>query len=159
MAATGANPVSLEGDLRVRLVLAPGRIRHVAITSTRPDVAQRLLQVRRRADVQAAVPLLFSVCGRSQATAAGLACAAAAGEAPSAIALAQARRGVAAEMLREAAWLCLLQWPQRLGEAPSADGEESEGGERSSRPRSRNRRRPRRDGEGGESGEAGGSDD
>jgi hypothetical protein len=28
---------------------------------------------------------------------------------------------VAAEMLREAAWLCLLQWPQRLGEAPSAD--------------------------------------
>ena len=121
MAATGANPVSLEGDLRVRLVLEPGRIRHVEIASSRPDVAQRLLQGRPRADVQAAVPLLFSVCGRSQATAAGLACAAAAGEAPSAIALAQAQRGVAAEMLREAAWLCLLQWPQRLGEAPSAD--------------------------------------
>lgn len=113
--------MSLEGELQLRLHLAPGEIQRAEIVSTRPDVAQRLLQGRHRADAQAAVPLLFSICGRSQATAAGLACAAAAGESPSTIALASARRGVAAEMLREAAWLSLLQWPQRLGETPTAD--------------------------------------
>lgn len=117
MAATGANPVSLEGDLVVRLVLEPGRIRHVEIASSRPGVAQRLLQGRPRADVQAAVPLLFSVCGRSgHGRRPGLR--RRRGEAPSPSRWPGARRGVAAEMLREAAWLCLLQWPQRLGEAP-----------------------------------------
>lgn len=113
--------MSLEGALQVRLRLNAGRIRQVEIVSTRPDVAQRLLQGRRRADVQAAVPLLFSICGRSQATCAALACAAAAGETASTMTLAHARRGVAAEMLREVAWLSLLQWPQRLGETPSAE--------------------------------------
>ena len=113
--------MSLEGALQVRLHLKARRIAQAEIVSTRPDVAQRLLQGRRRADVQAAVPLLFSICGRSQATCAALACAAAAGEPASTLSLAQARRGVAAEMLREVAWLSLLQWPQRLGETPSAD--------------------------------------
>jgi hypothetical protein len=113
--------VSLEGALQVRLHLEARHIRQAEIVSTRPDVAQRLLQGRRRADVQAAVPLLFSICGRSQATCAALACAAAAGEPGSTLAMAHARRSVAAEMLREVAWLSLLQWPQRLGETPSAE--------------------------------------
>ena len=112
--------MSLEGDLQVRLFLQPGRIQRAEIASTRPDVAQRLLRGRHRAEVQTAVPLLFAVCGRSQATAAGLACAAAAGESPTTLQLAAAGRAVAAEMLREVAWLSLLQWPQRLGETPSA---------------------------------------
>lgn len=113
--------MSLEGALQVLLHLEAQRIRHAEIVSTRPDVAQRLLLGRRRADVQAAVPLLFSICGRSQANCAALACAAAAGEAASTVNTAHARRGVAAEMLRELAWLSLLQWPQRLGETPAAD--------------------------------------
>ncbi len=113
--------MTLEGDLRVRLILEPGRIQRAEIASTRPDVAQRLLRGRRRAEAQAAVPLLFSLCGRSQATAASLACAAAAGEVPTALQLGLARRAVAAEILREVTWLALLQWPQRLGERPSED--------------------------------------
>ena len=53
--------MSLEGDLRVRLFLQPGRIQRAEIASTRPDVAQRLLRGRHRAEVQTAVPLLFAL--------------------------------------------------------------------------------------------------
>jgi len=113
--------VSLEGELQVRLHLGAGQIQRVEIGSTRPDVAQRLLQGRSRAEVLAAIPLMFSICGRSQSTAATLAFAAAAGIQTSADARATATQAVAAEMLRELTWLSLLQWPQRMAETPSAD--------------------------------------
>ncbi|MDO9283955.1 MAG: hypothetical protein Q7U26_03590, partial [Aquabacterium sp.] len=113
--------MALEGELRVGLRLAQGRIARVRMASTRPDVAGALLQGRSRTEVEAAVPLLFSLCGRSQATAARLACGAAAGESPSPEQLASARASVAAEMVRETAWQTLLQWPRWLGEAPSPE--------------------------------------
>lgn len=109
-----------EGELRVGLRLREGRVDRVAISSTRPDVAASLLRGRSRAEVAAAVPLLFSVCGRSQAAASELACAAAAGEPLTAAATARCSAAVAAETVREGAWRTLLDWPQWLGELPAA---------------------------------------
>ncbi|MDO9073546.1 MAG: nickel-dependent hydrogenase large subunit [Rubrivivax sp.] len=111
--------MSLEGELQVALHLRAGRVAAVDITSTRPDVASRLLQGRRSAEVQAAVPLLFSVCAGSQATASRLACAAAAGVTPDAAALARARAALAEETVRETTWQVLLHQPRWLDEAPS----------------------------------------
>ncbi len=111
--------VGLEGELRVGLRVHAGRVDHVAITSTRPDVAASLLRGRSRAEVGAVVPLLFSVCGRSQAAASELACAAAAGEPLTAAATARCSAAVAAETVREGAWRTLLDWPQWLGEQPA----------------------------------------
>jgi len=115
--ARGAR-VSLEGELKVALRLHGGRIAGVDITSTRPDIAQRLLQGRRSDEAQAAVPLLFSVCARSQTAASRLACTAAAGAVPDAATLAQARAAVAEETVRETAWQALLHLPRWMGETP-----------------------------------------
>ncbi|MGZ5267496.1 MAG: nickel-dependent hydrogenase large subunit, partial [Caldimonas sp.] len=110
--------MSLEGDLRVGLGVSNGRIGAVRIGSTRPDVAHALLTGRSRAEVHAAVPRLFSVCGRSQGAASGLAWAAAAGEAIEPEMLARSGEAVAAELVRELAWRILLDWPQWLDERP-----------------------------------------
>lgn len=112
--------MAVEGTLRVGLRVDGATVAGVHVRSTRPDVAQALLSGRTRAEVAAAVPLLFSICGRSQAAASALACAAAAGEAPDGAVLARARDAVAAEMLREAAWRTLLDWPRAVGEVPDA---------------------------------------
>ena len=61
--------VGLEGELRVGLRVRDAQIDRIGITSTRPDVARSLLQGRTRAEVVAAVPRLFSICGHSQAAA------------------------------------------------------------------------------------------
>lgn len=113
--------MSLEGELKVGLRLHAGRVDAVDISSSRPDIATQLLQGRRSDEAQAAVPLLFSVCARSQATACRLACAAAAGAAPALETLALARAAVAEETVRETAWQVLLHLPRWLGEAPSAE--------------------------------------
>jgi len=113
--------VSLEGELRVGLRVNNGRIAQTRITSTRPDVARSLLQGRTRAEVGTAVPLLFSLCGRSQAAASALALAAAAGEAASVESLARCAAAVSAETLRECAWRALLDWPREIGEQLTAD--------------------------------------
>jgi len=112
--------VDLEGALRIRLAVADGRVERVRVASTRPDIARLLLQGRRRSDIQAALPRLFSVCGHSQAAAGDLACAAAAGELATEGTLARCRAEVSAEIVREVAWRVLLDWPQRIGEQPSA---------------------------------------
>lgn len=103
-----------EGELRLGLRLTQGRIVAVDIDATRPDVGATMLRGRSRAEAQAAVPLLFSLCGRSQAVASRLACAVAAGETPGPDSFDSARASVAAEMVREAAWQALLQWPRWL---------------------------------------------
>jgi hypothetical protein len=112
--------VALEGELRVGLRLQAGHVAAVTVTSTRPDVASALLQGRTRTEAAAAVPLMFSLCGRSQAAASRLACAAAAGL-PDEGAAAPAAESVAAELLRECAWYTLLNAPRWLGEAPTAE--------------------------------------
>lgn len=113
--------MALEGELHIGLRLRAGRIEAVRITSSRPDVARSLLQGRSRAEVRAAVPLLFSICGRSQAAASELACAAAAGEDLSAETLQRCSASVSAETVREGAWRTLLDWPQWIDEKPTPE--------------------------------------
>jgi len=113
--------VDLEGTLRVGLVARAGHVERVRITSTRPDVARLLLQGRRRSEIHATLPRLFSVCSHSQAAAGDLACAVAAGEPASEDVLARCRAGVSAEVVREYAWSVLLEWPRRIGEQPAGD--------------------------------------
>lgn len=110
-----------EGELRIALRLQGGLVQGADIHSTRPDVAGTMLQGRTRVEVGAVVPLLFSICGRSQAAASALACAAAAGQMPSADDIERHRRAVAAETVREGAWRTLLDWPQWLDEKPGDD--------------------------------------
>ncbi|HSC64175.1 MAG TPA: hypothetical protein VLD35_11100, partial [Caldimonas sp.] len=109
-----------EGELRVGLRVERGRIARVDIASSRPDIAGAMLQGRQREEVQAALPLLFSVCGRSQSVAGALAWAVAAGEPIGPETLDRCARAVSAEMIRESACRVLLEWPRWLGE--TADG-------------------------------------
>ncbi len=111
--------MGLEGALQVTLRVADERIRSARVSSTRPDLARKLLQGRSRAEVAKSLPRLFSICARSQAAAGELACIAAAGELPSAATLARHRDAVGAEIVREGAWRTLLDWPVRISEAPS----------------------------------------
>lgn len=113
--------MDLEGELRVGLRVSGGRIERIRIGSTRPDVAHSLLRGRTTDEIRAAVPLLFAICGRSQAAASELACAAAAGEPPGAETLARCSAAVGAEIVRECAWRTLLDWPLRIDEKPGAD--------------------------------------
>jgi len=112
--------VDLEGALRIGLVAGAGRVERVRISSTRPDAARLLLQGRRRAEIHATLPRLFSVCSHSQAAAGDLACAVAMGEAASEDMLTHCRAEVSAEVVREYAWSVLLDWPRRIGEHPAA---------------------------------------
>jgi hypothetical protein len=111
--------LDVAGELRLSLALVEGRIGRVGLTSSRPDVAQALLQGRTRAEAQAAVPRLFSICAESQATACRLACAAAVGVPLAKEDLAAARAGIAAETVRELSRQTLLSWPTSLGEVAS----------------------------------------
>lgn len=113
--------MDLEGELCVRLRVSAGRIAQIHVDSTRPDVALALLQGRSVAEVEAAVPLLFSICGRSQTAASRLACAAAAGAQLESAALAECAAAVTSELVRECAWRALLDWPVWIGEKPGDD--------------------------------------
>ena len=128
--------VDLEGSLRVGLRIGDGRLQRVSITSTRPDTARSLLQGRTRAEIRAALPLLFSICGRSQAAAGELACAVAAGEPTTAEALAACSAAVSAEVVREYAWRTLLDWPRWIGEQPEDAAVAAARASEPSRPRS-----------------------
>lgn len=112
--------MDLEGNLCIGVRVDAGRIEAIRITSTRPDAARSLLQGRTRAEIRASLPLLFSICGRSQAAAGELACAVAAGEAATAEALARCSAEVSAEVVREHTWRTLLDWPRWIGEEPEA---------------------------------------
>jgi len=115
--------MGLEGELIIGLHLRRGRVQGLDIRSTRADVARLMLQGRTRSEISAAVPLLFSICSRSQAAASELACSAAdGGPGLTAADLDRCRNAVAAEMLREGAWRALLEWPQWMGEQPSGGG-------------------------------------
>jgi len=113
--------VGPEGELRIGVRLHDGTVQGIDIRSTRPDVARTMLQGRTRAEVLAAVPLLFSICGHSQAAASEMACAAAARETLTACASESCRLAVSAELMREGACRTLLDWPRWIGEKP-ADG-------------------------------------
>lgn len=110
-----------EGEIVVRATWDGARVAGVAIASTRPQVAGRILSGRTVEEAVAIVPRLFSICGQSQGVAAALACEAAAGAA-SDPQLRAAREGtVRAEAAQEYLWRLLIDWPQLAGGAPEPE--------------------------------------
>jgi uptake hydrogenase large subunit len=107
-----------EGELCLRLRVQGGRVAQAHVVSSRPDVARWVLQGRSIPEIEAAVPLLFSVCSRSQAAASRLACAAAGGATIASAELARCAAAVTSELVREGAWRTLLEWPRWIGEEP-----------------------------------------
>jgi hypothetical protein len=112
--------MSVEGELVVRLRWADAHVREVAIESTRPHVADRVLAGKPIDEAVAMVPRLFSICGHSQGLAAQLA-AEAAREVEGDASIAARTRAIEAEMAQEYLWRALIDWPQAVGEQPDAD--------------------------------------
>jgi hypothetical protein len=110
--------MSDEGEITVRLACAGGKVRGVAVASSRRALPARLVRGRAAADVQRLVPLLYSVCRRAQGAAAAAALAAASGVHVAAADAAQQAREVTLETLQETIWRLLIDWPRAMGEAP-----------------------------------------
>ena len=112
--------MNLEG--RIDITLAPGA---VAIRSTRPQLAQKLLGGRTPAEAAKLAGLIFSLCGKAQRVACEAACAAAAGEgaAPGSDASRARSLAVALEGAQEHAWRLLLDWPRQAGQPADQDSQ------------------------------------
>lgn len=107
--------MSLEGEIRVRLLWDGHRIERAAVTGARPLAAPRLLAGRTPAEALALVPALYALCGQAQRTAAQLALKHAGAQlcgAPEPEAL---RRAVWLEALGEHFWRLLIDWPEDCG--------------------------------------------
>jgi len=112
--------VSIEGEIHVAVRWNGGEIERAELRSSRPFVAPRLLAGKTVAEACALVPLLFSICGRSQAIAAAAACDAAVGrETQPAVAGARTLL-VAGEAMQEYLFRALIDWPLLRGEPPVA---------------------------------------
>lgn len=112
--------MSIEGELTIRLRWDGAHVREVAIDSTRPHVADRLLAGKPVDEAVALVPRLFSICGRAQGIAAQLAAEAARGMdgEPSAAAR---TRAIEAEIAQEYLWRALIDWPQSVDREPDTE--------------------------------------
>lgn len=103
--------MNIEGRIDVTLRVADGRVAEVAIGSSRPQLAQRLLGGRTPAEAADLAGMLFSLCGRAQRIAALAACAAAEGRPLADETARDHERAILAEWAREHAWRLLLDWP------------------------------------------------
>lgn len=125
---------SLTGCLRVRVAPASASasapasapaawVAGLQVRLERPP-AYQLFVGRRPAEVLAAVPRLYTLCGTAQTAAARLGLLAVAGEGPG-----DARDGLPAalhgelwwELLHETLWRLLLDWPEPLGQRPARE--------------------------------------
>ena len=104
------------GEIRVTVEVRGGSVQRVAVESTRPQVADRLLRGKDADEAVALVPNLFAICGRSQHVAAELALAAARG-ARSLVTAAQVRR-IESEMAQEYLWRALIDWARATQQVP-----------------------------------------
>lgn len=112
--------MSLEGELAIRLRWDGAHVREVAVESTRPHVADRLLAGKPVDEAVALVPRLFSICGRAQGIAAQLAAEAARGATEDAASAARTR-ALEAEIAQDYLWRALIDWPQAVDRQPDAD--------------------------------------
>ncbi len=112
--------MSLEGELTIRLRFDGAHVREVAIDSTRPHVADRLLAGKPVDEALALVPRLFSICGRAQGIAAQLAAEAARG-ADDGTPVAERTRALEAEIAQEYLWRALIDWPQSVDREPETE--------------------------------------
>ena len=111
--------MAAEGEIRVGIVWDGRVVRSVEIDSTRPHVAGRVLEGQHRHAAAKTVPLLFSLCRRSQAIASDLACTTAQGREPTADQVLVHARAVTMEVVEEYSWRALVDWPQARGEPAS----------------------------------------
>ena len=107
------------GSIRIDLYHRFGKASGAQIASTRPQAIAQLLIGKTPEQVLDTVPLLFTLCGNAQASAALQACRAALG-----VEEAEANQNLARDMLvqletlREHAWRILLDWPVFVGLIP-----------------------------------------
>ncbi len=109
--------MTLEGELLVCLDWDGARVRNVAVKSTRPLVASRILTGKTAVDAAATIPLLYSICGGAQGAAAACAMAAA-GAAGFAADVPERNTGIVVEALQEGFWHLLIGWPNAMGSDP-----------------------------------------
>ncbi|HMA88410.1 MAG TPA: hypothetical protein VKP89_06640, partial [Burkholderiales bacterium] len=102
----------LEGVLAISLNWDGRRVGAARVALMRPGGMARVLAGRLPSDAVALVPRLFSVCGRSQAVAAALACERAAGSEPADAIGRERSTQVDAEIVHEHFWRMLLDWPR-----------------------------------------------
>ena len=97
--------MNLEGRIDIRLQRRGDAPATVAIHSTRPQLAQRLMAGRTPEEAAHLAGLVFSLCGKAQRVAAEAACAAAAGRLPDAAGSREQDAAVLLELAQEHAWL------------------------------------------------------
>ncbi|MDZ7590438.1 MAG: nickel-dependent hydrogenase large subunit [Rubrivivax sp.] len=113
--------MSIEGEITVTLHWDGHRVRHLALGSTRPLAAARVLLGRRAADAAALVPRLYAICGHAQGAACAAALGAAAMDSADETGLPDAdARAVVLEALQETLWRLLIDAPRSLSLPPLA---------------------------------------
>lgn len=110
-----------EGRIRITLTQGGGGMASVRIDSTRPQVAQKLMAGRRPEQAVQLAGMLFSLCGKAQAIAAGLACGAARGRLPEPAERVGLEHSALMELGREHAWRLLVNWPEQAGLPPDLE--------------------------------------
>ena len=113
---------SLEGRIDICLTRTGDAVTKVAIRSSRPQLAQKLMAGRAPEEAADLAGLIFSLCGKAQRVAAQAACEAACGLTPGHDVLRQREHNVLMEAAREHAWRLLLSWPEQAGRGPDMPG-------------------------------------
>lgn len=110
--------MNLEGRIDIYLQRHGDAPATVAIHSTRPQLAQKLLAGRTPVEAAHLAGLIFSLCGKAQRVACEAACEAARGVFPDAATSSARAIAVLLELAQEHAWRLLLDWPQQQGLPP-----------------------------------------
>lgn len=109
---------AMEGKIVIELDLAQEQVEAVRITSQRPLHASQVLHSQPVRAAAQTIPLLFSLCGTAQASAAAQACEQASGITVSPLTAERREALVDMETLREHLWRILLDWPKLCGTPP-----------------------------------------
>jgi len=112
--------LNIEGRLRIDLYPLAGQLNRVSIQSSRPLQAAQIFKGKTPQEVLMQLPLLFSVCGSAQATAAVQAFQRALMLAGTASVEAARALLIQMETAREHLWRILIDWPGQLGEPVDA---------------------------------------
>jgi coenzyme F420-reducing hydrogenase alpha subunit len=108
----------LEGRIDIGLTLHGGDVGSIAIKSSRPRLARKLMTGATPQVAAERAGLIFSLCGKAQRIAAEAACEAALGQQPALEVQVLREQRVLLELAQEHAWHLLLNWPRQAGQSP-----------------------------------------